>query len=146
TLSVLYMELAQRLGLKFEGVGLPGHFVVRHVAAKGDSQLIDVYDGGRPLSREDAAKKVEAISGAELTDEHLKPVGKKAIVVRMLHNLLNVAGGERDLDAALRYLDAIVDLTPEGGRERWMRAVLSFQNGRKTAAREDVDWLLDHAP
>src|SRR5439155_24208550 len=79
-------------------------------------------------------------------DENVKPVANKAIVVRILHNLLDVAGGERALGAALRYLDAIVDLTPDGGRERWMRAVLSFQTGRKTAAREDVDWLLDHSP
>jgi regulator of sirC expression with transglutaminase-like and TPR domain len=64
----------------------------------------------------------------------------------MLHNLLNLAGGERNLDAALRYLDAIVDLNPDGGRERFMRAVLSFQSGRKSAARADVDWLLDHSP
>ena len=146
TLSVLYMELAGRVGLKLEGVGLPGHFVVRHIPEKGPPQLIDVFDGGKPLSREDAAKKVESTSGTELTDEHLKPVGKKAIIVRMLHNLLNLAGGERDLDGALRYLDAIVDVTPDAGRERWMRAVLSFQTGRKAAARADVDWLLDHSP
>lgn len=30
TLSLLYMELARRLGLQVVGVGLPGHFVVRH--------------------------------------------------------------------------------------------------------------------
>jgi regulator of sirC expression with transglutaminase-like and TPR domain len=146
TLSLLYMELARRVGLKVEGVGLPGHFVVRHVPAIGEPQLIDVFDGGKPLSRKDAEKKVEGTSGGTLTDEHLKPVAKAAMVVRVLHNLLNVAGGERDLDGALRYLDAIVGLTPDGGRERWMRAVLSFQTGRKTAAREDVDWLLDHSP
>ena len=35
TLSVLYMELAARLGVKIEGVGLPAHFVVRHVPAEG---------------------------------------------------------------------------------------------------------------
>src|SRR5204862_766334 len=58
TLSVLYLELARRIGVKVEGVGLPGHFVVRHVPAKGDPQLIDVFDGGKALSRQDAAEKV----------------------------------------------------------------------------------------
>src|SRR6266545_2808792 len=43
TLSLLYMELGRRLGLKIEGVSLPGHFVVRHVPAKGKPQLIDVF-------------------------------------------------------------------------------------------------------
>ncbi|MFL5343064.1 MAG: transglutaminase family protein, partial [Gemmataceae bacterium] len=60
TLAVLYMELARRVGLSTEGVGLPGHFVVRFLPAKGEPQLIDVFDGGKALSRPDAAKKVEA--------------------------------------------------------------------------------------
>src|SRR5262249_24761833 len=59
TLSVVYLELGRRLGLKIEGVGLPGHFVVRHVPKKGEPQLIDVYEGGKPLSRTDAVKKIE---------------------------------------------------------------------------------------
>src|SRR5207302_11115694 len=58
TLSVLYLELGKRLGLKIEGVGLPGHFVVRHVPKKGEPQLIDVYEGAKPLSRAEAVKKV----------------------------------------------------------------------------------------
>ncbi len=123
TLSVLYMELAKRIGLKMEGVGLPGHFVVRHLPAKGEPQLIDVFDGGKTLSREDAAKKVEGTAGVELTDEHLKAVSKRAIVVRILHNLLNLTREDRDLAGALRYLDAIVAVDPEAGQERWMRGV-----------------------
>jgi regulator of sirC expression with transglutaminase-like and TPR domain len=146
TLAVLYIELAKRVGLTMEGVGMPGHFVVRHVPAKGEPRLIDVYEGGQPLTREEAAKRVQNTAGVELTDDMLKPVAPRAIVTRILQNLLNLAGGERDLDAALRYLDALVDLSPTAGRERWMRAVLSFQAGRKAAAREDVDWLLDHKP
>src|SRR5207248_6200527 len=51
TLSVVYIELGRRLGLKIEGVGLPGHFVVRHVPKKGEPQLIDVYEGGKHLGR-----------------------------------------------------------------------------------------------
>ena len=48
TLSVLYLHVASKLGLKAEGVGLPGHFVVRHVPAKGKAVLLDVYEGGAP--------------------------------------------------------------------------------------------------
>ncbi|MCE9527976.1 MAG: hypothetical protein K8R36_18195, partial [Planctomycetales bacterium] len=51
TLSIVYMELASRLGLKMEGVGLPAHFVVRHLPKEGEPQLIDVFEGAKPLSR-----------------------------------------------------------------------------------------------
>src|SRR5439155_20180561 len=47
TLSVLYIELARRVGLKVEGVGLPGHFVVRVLPSKGEPQFIDVFEGGK---------------------------------------------------------------------------------------------------
>ena len=29
TLSVLYMEVGRRIGLRVEGVGMPGHFIVK---------------------------------------------------------------------------------------------------------------------
>src|SRR5205085_9152402 len=54
TLSVLYMEIARRLGVKVVGIGLPGHFIVQHLPAKGERQLIDVYGGGKALTREQA--------------------------------------------------------------------------------------------
>jgi serine protease Do len=146
TLSVIYLELARRLGMNVAGVSLPGHFVVQHRPAKGDPQLIDVYEGGKPLSREEAAKKAEAITGRPLRDEDLAPVGEKAILVRMLHNLLRVARDENDLPGTCRYLDAVLTVNPEAGEERGLRAGLRFQAGDKEGALKDVDWLLEHQP
>jgi regulator of sirC expression with transglutaminase-like and TPR domain len=146
TLSVLYMELARRLGLKVVGVSLPGHFVVRHEPAKDEPRLIDVYEGGVPLSREEAAKKVEAITGRPLRETDLAAVGKRAILVRMLRNLLNLADQERDGPAMLRYLDAMLVIDPDAAPERAVRAGLRYQGGDKQGALADVDWLLEHEP
>lgn len=146
TLSVLYMELGRRIGLKFEGVGLPGHFIVRQVPEKGDGQLIDVYEGGQLMTRDDAAKRVKTITGNDLKEEHLAATGKKAIVVRMLHNLLSLARGERDGEAMLNYLDAILAVDPDAAEDRWTRAILRFQSGQREGARQDADWLLDKKP
>jgi regulator of sirC expression with transglutaminase-like and TPR domain len=146
TLSILYIELARKIGLKMEGVGLPGHFVVRAKPAGKPEKLIDVYDGGKTLTREEAAKKVESTAGVELTNEHLKAVAPAAIVVRVLHNLLNLARDERDVPGALRYLSAIVAIQPDAGPERWMRAVIGYQMGLRTQARQDVEWLLEKKP
>ena len=52
TLSVLYMELGPRLGLKVEGVGIPGHFIVRQII--GEKQFfLDPFDDARILSLEE---------------------------------------------------------------------------------------------
>ncbi len=146
TLSVLYSELGRRLGVRLEGVGLPGHFVVRQVPAKGEARLIDVYEGGQTLSRDEAARKVLDITGRRLRDEHLAAIRKRAIIVRMLHNLLNVARDEKDSDGMLRYVNAIVTVDPEAAAERGLRAGLRYQAGDRPGALQDVDWLLEHQP
>jgi serine protease Do len=146
TLSVLYMTLARRIGLNVVGVGLPGHFVVKHVPAKGQPQLIDVFEGGVPLSRAEASKRVEAATGLPLEDDQLAAVSKRAIVVRMLQNLLGIARGSRDLRGMLTYLDTLLAIAPDSAAERWVRAMVHYQLGHRLEALEDVNWLLDKRP
>ena len=146
TLSILYMELGRRLGLTIEGVGLPGHFVVRYVPAKGDAQLIDVFEGGKPMSREEAARKVRGTAERTLEEGDLAPVNKRAILVRMLHNLMGLAQNSRDPEAMLGYLDTLLTIAPDAAQERGNRAVLRYQAGRRQEALDDVDWLLEHKP
>ncbi len=66
--------------------------------------------------------------------------------MRMLHNLLNVANGEKDWAAALRYLDAILTVSPDAAREHGLRAGLRYQQGDREGALADVDWLIEHEP
>ncbi len=146
TLSLVYLELARRLDVNIVGVGLPGHFVVRHEPAKGDAQLIDVFDAGKQLSEKDAAKLVRDNTGAPIQPEHLRTVTERQILLRMLQNLLGVAQGKKDREAMLRYLQAIVTLDPTLARERGLRAMLRFETGRKQAAIADLDWFLEHKP
>lgn len=146
TLSVLYMELARRIGIEVVGVGLPGHFIAKHIPSEGKEQLIDVFEGGTLMSREQAAEKVADIAGIKLRDEHLEPASSKAILLRMLANLLGLARRNQDQQRMLRYLNATLALAPESGFERGMRAVLLLQDGDLEAALRDAEWLLDHRP
>lgn len=146
TLSVLYMELARRLDLKVVGVGLPGHFVVRFHPSGGEGILVDVFDGGKTITRDQADERVEDAAGRPLVDDDLEAATKRSIVVRMLRNLLGSAQAERDGAGALRYLGALVALDEEAADARWMRALLLAQADRKAEAIADVDWLIEHHP
>jgi regulator of sirC expression with transglutaminase-like and TPR domain len=146
TLSVLYLELGRRLGLELEGVNMPKHFVVRQALPGGESQLIDVFEGGKLLSRADAEQLVRDFVGRELVEEDLAAAGKRDIVLRMLSNLLGVAERDDDHEGLLRYLEAMIAVEPELVRERGMRAVLRAQTGRSAAAVADLDWFLEHEP
>ena len=85
-------------------------------------------------------------TGEPLTEEELKPAGKKAIAVRMLHNLLGIAGRNRDAPATLHYLDTVLAIDPDAAHDRFMRAVLRYQSGQRKEALADTEWLLDHNP
>jgi serine protease Do len=146
TLSVVYMELARRLGLRVEGVGFPGHFLVRYEPPAGEPQWLDVFDGAKPLSRDDLAARLREDAGDELSDEHLAVVGPRAILTRMLNNLLSLAGRDEQPRDMVRYLDAMLVLDPESARDRVLRMVTSYRLGRRDAALADARWLLDHAP
>ena len=146
TLSVLYMELGRRLGLDIQGVGLPGHFVVKYVPQEGDEQFVDVFERAKPFSRDDAAALVQSHYNRELDDDDLKGVEKRKVLVRMLMNLGNLAESRTDAEALLRYFEALVVLEPDAPEYREQRAKLRAFSTRYAAAIADLDWLLEHQP
>lgn len=145
-LSVLYMELGRRLGLKIEGVGLPGHFVARFVPKEGESQLVDVFEQGKQMTLEEAKEKVASLNGAPWQDEFLAAQPPKAILNRMLRNLFGVARDHRRAEDMYRYAETMLILDPDSSNDRFVRAVLAFQTDRLEQAERDVQWLLERHP
>jgi regulator of sirC expression with transglutaminase-like and TPR domain len=149
TLSVLYMELASRLDLKMEGVGLPAHFVVRHLPAAGEPQLIDVFEQAAPLSHAAAEKKVLAMTGELPREEHFAAVSPRKILQRILLNLIANAQNPKtgpDREALIRYESAMLVLDPTSARDRGLLAICRFETGRTAAAVADLQAVIDARP
>ena len=89
---------------------------------------------------------MEEITGEAFRDEFLAATPKRAIVSRILHNLLNAARNEGDAAGGLRYLDAILVANPDAVEERLMRAGGRWKSGDRDGALQDIDWVLDHKP
>jgi regulator of sirC expression with transglutaminase-like and TPR domain len=91
TLCLVYKSIAERLGLRNYGVGLPGHFLV---GLEIDDQrlLIDPFAGGRLVTTDEAHERVQEMFGAEVewSEEYLRPASNRHWLTRMLQNLLNV--------------------------------------------------------
>jgi len=154
TLSVLYMEVARRLGLKVVGVGLPGHFVVRFEPKKGKSQLLDPFENGRPLTAEEGDAMIrngfrQPPGKAEfeaVQEMFLKATTPQAVLVRMLANLRNIAERDQDMDSILRYLSTALVIDPENIENRAMRIEIQVRTQRLEAAISDIDWMLEKQP
>ena len=129
TLSVVYITLAKRVGLKVEGIGLPGHFVVRHVPVTGEPTLIDPFDRGKTLSLAEAQALVTE-TGRAWDESALVAQTSKQIVIRMLRNLLNLANESQDAEGALRYVETILALDPDSLSDQMLKAVLCYNTQR----------------
>jgi regulator of sirC expression with transglutaminase-like and TPR domain len=91
SLSVLYVAVAQSLGLPAYGVGLPGHFIAGVRDPLGDVYF-DPFHEGRQLTIEDCARLVDATAGLQgaFQTEWLEPAAPVDILARMLNNLRNI--------------------------------------------------------
>jgi serine protease Do len=145
TLSILYMELGRRLGLQIEGVGLPGRFVVKHVTDE-EQQLIDVFDRGKLLSREDAEVIVASYAGRIMTADDLRAQTVVEILTRVLNNLIGVASDQQDVAAMHRYYEGQVAVNPQAVDSRFKRSQIRAITGRTAGAVEDLNWLIERDP
>jgi len=101
TLSVLGLAVGRRLGLTMVGVGLPGHFLLRHDVAGAPPVFVDPFAGGRVLDRTGCIERFTAVNGADapFVESYLDPVGPRAILGRMLANLRAIYASRGDLDS-----------------------------------------------
>jgi regulator of sirC expression with transglutaminase-like and TPR domain len=147
TLSVLYMEVAQRVGLKLEGIGFPGHFMVKHVRG-GEEMIIDPFHRGEIKSREDLARLIQDRYGGKvsLSEELTQAAGKKQILKRMLTNLKMIYTQKNDLVKSLSALDRLVILDPAAAADIRDRGAIYLRLECFTQAREDLQRYLRLAP
>ncbi len=90
SLSVVCIEVGKRLSLNFEGIGLPGHFVVGgYINQTSPPLLFDPFNSGKHLTQDECAKLVAHTTGyfGTFQEEWLQPTSTKMILVRMLNNL-----------------------------------------------------------
>ena len=132
SLSVLYLEVARRIGIPAAGVAFPGHFLVRVDQAR-EPLILDPFDGGAALDRSALRTLLARASGpdARLDDVSLAPTPKRAILIRMLNNLAGIYGSTGDTLRSLEVLERLAVLDPSDVRiaaslERLRRLVASL--------------------
>jgi len=147
SLSLVYKLIAERVGLRVHGVGLPGHFVVS-VQADGEPMLIDAFNGGRELSIDEAHEKVREIHGpdAPWSEEWLRPVSNRHWLTRMLQNLLNVFGARSQYTDVAAVLEMEMLLWPEQNQLQRDLGLVLARCGMTEPASKWLDTYLRNNP
>ncbi len=148
SLAVVWLELAQGLGLAARGVGFPGHFMVKVNLPKGQV-VIDPMDG-QSLSREQLAERLEPFRRRSgLVDEFEVPLGlylqatpAREIIARMLRNLKEIYRTQEDWPRMLAVQDRLVVLLPQAWPEFRDRGLAHAELGHAGLAVADMEVYL----
>ncbi|MBM2826140.1 MAG: hypothetical protein HW403_204 [Dehalococcoidia bacterium] len=147
TLSLVYMEVAQRLGFSVLGVGLPGHFIVKHPTSERDL-FIDPFQGGGIITEEECKRLVEVVYRGSLVfrRDFLRRLSKRAILGRILSNLKRIYQGKGDHVRALAVVERILLLNPDAPTEIRDRGLLSLRLHAYANSWRDLNTYIDLVP
>lgn len=152
SLAVLWLELAQGLGLAARGVGFPGHFMLK-VNLPNGQVVIDPLDG-QSLSREELAERLEPYRRRSgLVDEFEVPLGlylqvspPRDIMARMLRNLKEIHKTQEDWPRLIAVQNRLIVLLPQAWTEYRDRGLAHAEAGYFAQALQDLETYLFNAP
>ena len=150
SLALLWMELAQGLGLSVRGVGFPGHFMVKVNLSMGQA-VIDPLTG-QSLSADQLSERLESYrSRTSLLDDmeaplclYLQSAPPRDIIARMLRNLKEIHRTQEDWPRMLAVLERLIILLPEAWPEYRDRGLAHAEMGNTEQALADLECYLVH--
>jgi regulator of sirC expression with transglutaminase-like and TPR domain len=155
TLSVLYIEIGRRIGLRLEGVSFPGHFLVR-LPMRGGTLVLDPFSGGAPQSEDELRERLKRVIPRDATEgvpvaelplsRFLEPAGNRQILARLLRNLKGVYREKDRPERLLDVLNRMVIVAPEAAAERRDRGYVYDRLECWRPALQDLSHYLEREP
>ncbi len=148
TLALVYMEVGRHIGFPLFGVGMPGHFLLKHYDVEGRETLIDAFHQGSVLTPRQCQQRLDEIYAGQLPLEpgFLATVSRRQMLTRMLNNLKGIYLGARNLRKALPIVDLVLAIYPRSPEDVRQRALLRHQLGQVRGALEDLEDYLKMSP
>ena len=151
-LSVIFIEVARRLGVTLEGVGLPAHFMARWPLApsEGGPIYVDAYHHHlvveEPEMRQFILSLIKAPAQIVFDPAWLRPLDTRQIVTRMLLNLKGAYFQRGETALLLEVVDRLTALRPDLPEELRDRGLLRLALGEPLLAAADIAAYLQRAP
>lgn len=147
TLSILYVDLAHRLGLPAYGIGLPGHYIVG-IHSPEAAVWLDPFHGGRRLDLADCMELVRLAVGYEGPPEPdwFEPLSPRETLARMLNNLRSGYVRAGAWKEAARVIRLLRQTQPEVAEHVRDLGLVYYQQRQMTQAAHYLDVYLQRAP
>jgi len=148
TLSLVYMEVARRVGFATAGVGMPGHFLLKHYDARSGEIFIDVFNRGCLLRRQECEQRLMEVTAGEIEMQpaFLRPVTHRLILTRMLHNLRQIYFAQQNYSKALLVVELLLKIPPHSPELLRERALARLNLDQFWAAAQDLGNYLKLQP
>ena len=146
TLALICLEVGRRAEIPLEGVGFPGHFLLR--LGNHPHVLIDPFDAGRLLTQRDCEELLARLTSGEMRFEPrlLRTAGPRQIIHRILNNLRGVYLNRGETDRLLPVLDRMLLLDPEDPAALRERGILHTRLGDPSLGVQDLETYLEVDP
>jgi len=147
SLSVIFIDIAHRLGIPAYGIGLPGHFIVGIHSRDADIWL-DPFHGGRRLDLTDCIDLVRLAVGygGALEDAWFAPLPPREILARMLNNLRSSYVRAAAWKEAARVIRLLRQTQPEVAEHVRDLGLVYYQQRQMTQAAHYLDVYLQRSP
>jgi regulator of sirC expression with transglutaminase-like and TPR domain len=148
TLSVVYMDVARRVGFPIAGTGMPGHFLLKYCDGMEGEIIVDPFNKGRIIGNTECQQRLNEIySGKiELRPEFLQPVTHREILTRMLNNLRQIYFTQRNFRKGVATLDLLLAIPPQSPELLRERALARLNLEQFLGAAQDLGAYLQLQP
>lgn len=148
-LCAVYMEVARRCDVVIDGVGFPGHFLVRPADAQPPF-FLDPYHEGRVIDEDRLRDQLARLRSRRVRDEELaaalRPVPLEHIRIRLDNNLKGARLREGDIEGAIRATRRMLEVAPDLPGEQRELAMMRAHQGRVDEAIAGLNTYLVRFP
>ncbi|MGP1676167.1 MAG: SirB1 family protein [Burkholderiales bacterium] len=150
TLSILYMEIGRRLGLRLQGVSFPGHFLLKLRVSEGQL-VLDPFCGGEAQSESDLRSRLALVLPQREADtlpltQFLQAAPPRQILARLLRNLKGIYLQSEEAQNTLEVMQRMVMVAPHAAEEVRDRGLAYYRLDCFRAALTDLQDYLERRP
>lgn len=147
TLSILYREVAARVGLELDYVGMPGHFLLKYEDSF-HQLFIDSFARGEILLADECREMMLDLYQGQLEfrKEFLESIGARAVIARVLLNLKHVYREQGNTALLLRVLDRRIPILEDPLADVLERGLAKIGQEDYRGGLGDLEFFVEHTP